>query len=91
MEWTRFSVELGETLPRSLSPITTPKWLSELASPKFFFASPNHLICFILDSNSQLILSFDYSILDKYYVGELVDNEFPVFPEMGSAIIIIIS
>ena len=29
------------------------------------------------------LLPHTCSVLDKYYVGVLVDNEFPVFPEMG--------
>ena len=30
-----------------------------------------------------VILKFVRRVLEKYYVGELIDNEHPVFPEMG--------
>ena len=78
MEWTRFSVLLGETLPKCLSPITTLKWLS---------GSSFHCLRFI-ENQGFILHNIHYpmhtcSVLDKYYVGELVDNEFPVFPEMG--------
>ena len=33
--------------------------------------------------NTQCMSCLIIRVLDKYYVGELADNEHPVFPEMG--------
>ena len=50
--------------------------------PTNLFATRNIHIIYFITKISRFTISIDFCrVLDKYYVGELVDNELPVFPQ----------
>ena len=48
-----------------------------------YYISPTKELLLLLIRSYNIGVYCLYRVSQKYYVGELIDNEFPIFPERG--------